>query len=162
MYSTHHQKSNVLTNIYKSISPTTVRIHLLQFSLDRATSLLFPAQRVLEIRRDSLSCITRRYLRIVHGCSTLNRSDLTENCARLIRDLLRLNVEQRLGCGRRGALDVLEHPWFATMDFWRLYQQEYIAPYLPIRRSLLSVPEVTDALLRFTAKNHFEEEFRDF
>jgi hypothetical protein len=106
--------------------------------------------------------IPRRYLRIVHGCSTLNRSDLSENCVRLIRDLIRLNTEQRLGCGYRGAQDLLEHPWFASMNFWRLYQQNYIAPYLPTRKSLLAVPEATDNVLRFTAKNRYEQEFRDF
>lgn len=106
--------------------------------------------------------IPRRYLRIVHGCSTLNRSDLSENCTRLIRDLLRLNTEQRLGCGPRAALDVLEHPWFASMNFWHLYRQNYIAPYLPTRKSLLAAPEATDAVLRFTAKNPYEEKFHDF
>ncbi len=87
---------------------------------------------------------------------------MTKNCALLIRDLLQYNVEQRLGCGIRGALDIIEHPWFDQINFWSLYQQKYLAPFLPIRKYIIPNEDQTEPLLKFTAKNQYENEFLGF
>ena len=103
-----------------------------------------------------------RYLRILHGCSILNLADLSDTCSQLIRQLLQPNVEQRLGCGLRAALDVLEHRWFSSLDFLRLYQQTYLAPYLPIRDTLISSDDADEHRLKIRGKNLYEKEFLHF
>ena len=92
----------------------------------------------------------------------MNLQHLSKNCAILINDLLQHNVEQRLGCSTRGALDLFEHPWFAQMNFWSLYQQKYLAPFIPIRKSILSNQHRNDTILTFTANNQYENDFIDF
>lgn len=99
-----------------------------------------------------------RYRRILHGCSSINLVNVSQHCALLIRDLLRYNIDERLGCGIRGALDLLEHPWFNQIHFSQLYQQIYHAPYLPIRQSF----HVDETRLTFTASKQYEREFHDF
>ncbi|CAF1121060.1 unnamed protein product [Adineta ricciae] len=81
------------------------------------------------------------YLRIINGCSFLHLTDMTEHCASLIRGLLQHNIEQRLGCGQRAMLDLLEHPWLTEINFWSLYRQKYIAPFLPARKHFLQVKD---------------------
>jgi hypothetical protein len=92
----------------------------------------------------------------------MNLKHMTVNCALLIRHLLQYNIQQRLGCGIRGALDIIEHPWFDHIDFWSLYQQKYIAPFLPIRQSILTDKYQNETILKFTAKNPYENEFIEF
>ena len=92
----------------------------------------------------------------------MNLKHVTRNCALLIHDLLQHNVEQRLGCGTRGALDIIEHPWFDQINFWTLYQQKYIAPFLPIRQCIMTDSYQKETILQFTAKNLYENEFNEF
>lgn len=81
----------------------------------------------------------------------------------LIRDLLRFNIEERLGCGVRGALDLLEHRWFHSLNFLMLYQQKYAAPFLPIGECFLANEEhANETLLKFTASKQHDREFDDF
>ena len=103
-----------------------------------------------------------RYLRILHGCAILNLADLSDDCSLLIRQLLQPNVEQRLGCGSRAALDVIEHRWFSSIDFLRLYEQNYLAPYLPIRDTLISFDGANEHRLKIRGKNLYEKEFLHF
>ncbi|UJR21956.1 hypothetical protein I4U23_025024 [Adineta vaga] len=102
------------------------------------------------------------YLRIINGCSLMNLKHVTQHCALLIRSLLEHNVQQRLGCGQRGILDLLEHPWFDQINFWTLYQQNYLAPYLPVRKSFLHETYSDETILKFSAKNQYEKEFSEF
>lgn len=89
--------------------------------------------------------------------------NVSANCAILIRDLLRYNVEERLGCGIRGALDILEHPWFNSLNFLMLYQQKYAAPFLPIGATFLVNEEhPNETLLKFTASKQHDREFQNF
>lgn len=103
-----------------------------------------------------------RYLRIIDGVSTLNLVDLSDECSHLIRHLLESNVEKRLGCGSRAALDVIEHRWFSSIDFLDLYQQNYLAPYLPIRDTLISSNNDDEHRLKIKGENLYEKEFVDF
>ncbi len=115
------------------------------------------------IKRYKLNFLyNNRYLRIINGCSSLKLKHVTKNCALLIRDLLQYNVEQRLGCGIRGALDIIEHPWFDQINFWSLYQQKYIAPFLPIHKCIINDEDQNETILKFTAKNQYENEFYGF
>lgn len=92
----------------------------------------------------------------------MNFEHLSKNCVSIIRDLLQYNVEQRLGCGIRGALDVIEHSWFDQINFWSLYQQKYIAPFIPIRKYMIEDHNEHSAVLKFSAKNKHEDEFKEF
>jgi hypothetical protein len=67
-----------------------------------------------------------------------------------------------LGCGKRGALDLIEHPWFDQINFWTLYQQKYIAPFVPIRKSIINDEYQNGTILKFTAKNQYTNEFIEF
>jgi hypothetical protein len=92
----------------------------------------------------------------------MNLKHVTNNCSLLIHGLLQYNVEQRLGCSNRGALDVIEHPWFDQINFWSLYQQKYIAPFIPIRKFFLTDKYRNETILKFTAKNQYENDFSEF
>ena len=85
-------------------------------------------------------------------------ANVSRDCALLIRDLLQYNIDERLGCGVRGALDLLEHSWFNQLNFWKLYQQIYHAPYLPICQSFV----INETLLTFTASKGDGREFHEF
>ncbi|CAF4561167.1 unnamed protein product [Rotaria sp. Silwood1] len=102
------------------------------------------------------------YLRIINGCALMNLKHVTKNCALIIRGLLQYNIEQRLGCGIRGALDIIEHAWFDQINFWTLYQQKYIAPFIPIRKYIITDQYENETILRYTAKNQYENEFNEF
>ncbi|CAM2711558.1 unnamed protein product [Rotaria socialis] len=102
------------------------------------------------------------YLRIINGCASINLKHSSINCLSIIRGLLQYNVEQRLGCGKRGTLDIIEHAWFDEVNFWTLYQQKYIAPFIPIRKYIFTDRYEDDTILRFTAKNLYESEFKEF
>jgi hypothetical protein len=43
----------------------------------------------------------------------------------------------RLGCLKRGTLDVIEHQWFRNFPWDSIYRQEIRAPHLPAVRSQL-------------------------
>ncbi|CAF1303143.1 unnamed protein product [Rotaria magnacalcarata] len=102
------------------------------------------------------------YLRIINGCSSINLKHSSINCLSIIRGLLQYNVERRLGCGQRGTLDIIEHVWFDEINFWTLYQQKYIAPFIPIRKYIITDRYEDETILRFTAKNLHENEFKEF
>ncbi|CAF2701050.1 unnamed protein product [Rotaria sp. Silwood2] len=102
------------------------------------------------------------YLRIINGCASMNLKHVTRNCASIIHGLLQYNIEQRLGCGVRGALDIIEHSWFDQINFWTLYQQKYIAPFIPIRKYIITDQHQNETILKFTAKNQYENEFNEF
>ena len=87
---------------------------------------------------------------------------MTEHCASLIRGLLQHNIEQRLGCGQRAMLDLLEHAWFTEINFWSLYRQHYLAPFLPVRKHFLQVKTSDEVHLKFSAKNQYENELMTF
>ncbi|CAF3748898.1 unnamed protein product [Rotaria sordida] len=102
------------------------------------------------------------YLRIINGCASMNLKHVTRNCVSIIRNLLQYNIEKRLGCGIRGTLDIIEHPWFNQINFWILYQQKYIAPFIPIRKYIIKDQYENETILKFTAKNQYENEFNEF
>lgn len=49
----------------------------------------------------------------------------------LIKKLLTVKVNKRLGCMGQGDLSIRNHPWFADIDFAKLYRKEIDAPWVP-------------------------------
>jgi len=57
----------------------------------------------------------------------------------IIKKMLVVNVNKRLGCGARADLEIRDHPWFAStekgttgaIDFGNLYRKELKAPWIP-------------------------------
>jgi len=57
----------------------------------------------------------------------------------IIKKMLVVNVNKRLGCGARADLEIRDHPWFAStekgttgaIDFGNLYRKELKAPWVP-------------------------------
>ena len=92
----------------------------------------------------------------------MNLQYVSKHCASLIRHLLEYNIEKRLGCGIRGTLDIIEHSWFDSINFWTLYQQKYIAPFLPIRPCIIMDENQNETVLHYSAKYQYEDEFNEF
>jgi len=61
----------------------------------------------------------------------------------IIKKMLVVNVNKRLGCGARADLDIRDHPWFSStekgttgaIDFGKLYRKELTAPWIPTVKS---------------------------
>ncbi|KAK3576688.1 hypothetical protein CHS0354_024296 [Potamilus streckersoni] len=51
----------------------------------------------------------------------------------VLEGLLKRDVEERLGCGGRGANEVKEHPFFKSIDWNQVYMQKYPPPLIPPR-----------------------------
>jgi len=49
----------------------------------------------------------------------------------LLKRLLEKKVTRRLGCGRTGALEVKQHPWFLPIDWDKLAKHQLPAPWIP-------------------------------
>ncbi|CAF0739937.1 unnamed protein product [Didymodactylos carnosus] len=92
--------------------------------LDQETSHAYFGRSKSTNEPSSEDNIRQSYLRIINGCAKFNFKNVSNNCADLIKNLLKFNVNQRLGCGEKGALDVMEHVWFEHLDFWKLYNQD--------------------------------------
>jgi protein kinase A len=58
-------------------------------------------------------------------------SSFTENAQSVIAGLLTKSKSRRLGAGNSGAKDVMRHPWFESVDWDKVLQKEYKAPFLP-------------------------------
>jgi len=56
---------------------------------------------------------------------------LNEWARHVIERLLVKNCHRRLGAGQTGTDDVLQHPWFADLDWDALRNQKVKAPYVP-------------------------------
>merc|ERR1712137_728393 len=49
----------------------------------------------------------------------------------LFKRLLEKKVTRRLGCGRNGAMEVKQHPWFLPIDWDKLAKHHLPAPWVP-------------------------------
>ena len=54
-----------------------------------------------------------------------------ENAKDLVRGLLQRNPGRRLGCGSRGAREILQHPFYETLDWDDLMAKRIKAPWTP-------------------------------
>jgi protein kinase A len=63
---------------------------------------------------------------------SLDAYDTTSAAAKdLIRSLLVVKPNQRLGCMGKGDISIRNHPWFSDIDFGKLYRKEIEAPWVP-------------------------------
>ena len=60
-------------------------------------------------------------------------NSFSEELKDLLEALLARDVENRLGCGPRGADEVKEHPFFADLDWQLVYLGKYTPPLIPPR-----------------------------
>eukprot|EP01035_Chromulina_nebulosa_P020360 gene20360-26425_t len=58
-------------------------------------------------------------------------STFSPQAADCISGLLNRNYNLRLGCGGNGALDIMSNPFFASIDFVKLFNREITPPYKP-------------------------------
>jgi len=58
-------------------------------------------------------------------------STFSPQAADCINGLLNRNYNLRLGCGGNGALDIMSNPFFASIDFVKLFNREITPPYKP-------------------------------
>lgn len=56
--------------------------------------------------------------------------DISPECVDFVRQLLEKDPEQRLG-SKHGAKDLLEHPWFASLDVDKIKAKKIKAPHIP-------------------------------
>ena len=54
---------------------------------------------------------------------------LREEAKQVVLAFLSREVEQRIGCGERGAAEIKEHPFFATIEWDKLMAQEMAVPF---------------------------------
>ncbi|EGD82834.1 AGC/AKT protein kinase [Salpingoeca rosetta] len=62
----------------------------------------------------------------------------------LIGKLLHKDPAQRIGGGARDGHEIQEHPWFASVDFDKLYRREIPAPFVPQVKSATDVSNFDD------------------
>eukprot|EP00873_Tetraselmis_striata_P010721 jgi/Tetstr1/430985/TSEL_020739.t2 len=59
----------------------------------------------------------------------------------LLKRLLEKKVTRRLGCGRTGALEVKQHPWFLPIDWDKLTKHQLPVPWVP-NVNIDSIPDL--------------------
>jgi len=70
------------------------------------------------------------YEKIV-SCNPIYPSHFSEEVIDLLRNLLTADLSSRYGNLKRGVADIIEHPWFASIDFEKIAKRETIPPYIP-------------------------------
>eukprot|EP01017_Pseudomicrothorax_dubius_P002396 TRINITY_DN10054_c0_g10_i2.p1 TRINITY_DN10054_c0_g10~~TRINITY_DN10054_c0_g10_i2.p1 ORF type:complete len:386 (+),score=80.88 TRINITY_DN10054_c0_g10_i2:65-1222(+) len=87
------------------------------------------------------------FRRIVHEALPIPKY-LSENLKSLFHGVFQKNPEKRLGSGPDGALEIVKHPWFSTLDWDALYRKEIRPPFVPKLKNELDVsnfdPEFTE------------------
>ncbi|KAJ3056241.1 hypothetical protein HK097_007601, partial [Rhizophlyctis rosea] len=56
---------------------------------------------------------------------------LTPACINFVSGLLERNLHKRLGCGPRGIVDIMEHPWFDEVDWAAVERMELTPAFVP-------------------------------
>lgn len=75
----------------------------------------------------------RSILRILYASVSIPRSPshFSPILQDLVKKLLEKKVTRRLGCGRNGAMEVKQHPWFLPIDWDKLAKHQLPAPWIP-------------------------------
>lgn len=55
----------------------------------------------------------------------------TTECRDFVCRLLERDPSKRLGCGEAGFQDIIDHPWFASLNWDDLLQKKLPAPFVP-------------------------------
>jgi hypothetical protein len=77
---------------------------------------------------------------IVRGKKKVSRR-LSEECQDLVKQILVTKSSHRLGCLAGGDKDIREHPWLADVNFTKLVQKKFRAPWKPDIKDALDVRE---------------------
>lgn len=70
------------------------------------------------------------YEKIISGTYTLPKAFSKELCD-LLKNLLKVDLSQRLGNLKHGADDIKNHAWFSEMDWVEIYNKKVLPPYVP-------------------------------
>lgn len=74
-----------------------------------------------------------------------------------IRGLLRVNEQERLGCGAKGAKQIMESSFFNFIDFDALFRRELKPPFTPEVADEFDTKYVPKAYLQAEAKDSISE-----
>ena len=74
---------------------------------------------------------------------------LTPACINFVSGLLERNLHKRLGCGPRGIVDIMEHPWFDEIDWAAVERMELTPIFVP------DVGTLPYASAIFSLSNHY-------
>jgi hypothetical protein len=74
-----------------------------------------------------------------------------------IRGLLRVNENERLGSGTKGAQEIMETDFFKTIDFDKLYRREIPPPFTPDVVNEFDTKYVPKVYLQAEAKDSLDE-----
>ena len=56
---------------------------------------------------------------------------INKNAKRIIKHFLNVDMNKRLGCNKRGILEILEEPFFKDFDWERLLHRTLVPPFIP-------------------------------
>lgn len=95
-------------------------------------------------------------------CPKYFSSDLADLC----KNLLKVEVTERLGCLKRGTYDVIEHGWFRNCRWSSIYEQKLKAPFIPQVKSqlmwALEKPRKPEKPIYLSAYDDYRKEFENF
>ncbi|TMW65544.1 hypothetical protein Poli38472_008186 [Pythium oligandrum] len=69
---------------------------------------------------------------------------LSDDAKSLVHGLLTKDPAKRLGSGPYGAQEIMNHPFFASVDWERLYKRDVVVPFRPVVKKdgeLVNIPE---------------------
>ena len=69
-------------------------------------------------------------------------SYLSQECKQLLKGLLQKNPAKRIG-NERGAIEIKEHPWCASLDWGKVLRKELVPPFKPFLNKSNFDPEYT-------------------
>lgn len=114
----------------------------------------------------------RKVLEEVRSGKILMKKSFSVYARDLLTKLLERNPKKRLGYGQKGAQDIMDHPFFESIDWPKLAKKEMKPPYIPktrkeddlrhIDRMFLDekvedTPAASDLNLIEKKNNHFKE-----
>lgn len=73
-----------------------------------------------------------RFQRPVKITALYAYKNVSEEAKDLIKCILRVKPNKRLGCFAGADLDIRRHPWFSDIDWGKLYRKELEAPWVPV------------------------------
>jgi protein kinase A len=57
--------------------------------------------------------------------------NINENAKSIIRHFLNVDINKRLGCGKRGIYEIIKHPFFKNFDWEGLLHRRLDPPFIP-------------------------------
>lgn len=90
---------------------------------------------------------------------------LSGDCKALIKSLLQMDPNKRLGSLTAGTYDIKTHAWFKGIDWQMLQLQRIPSPYTPVCETpadTSNFPDIEQHILKKASRCLFENEFEDF